>query len=83
MEVERIAPDEERLVLSKPIMHISFAYDVSRGISSTCLHINHQFLFYCYLMNTLQNNALVHSLLENLSAFIQFQIAENMQVNVF
>ena len=30
--VGRFAPDEERLVLSKPVLQFSFTYDVSRGI---------------------------------------------------
>ena len=29
-----IAPDEERLVLLKPIMHFSFTYGVLRGLLS-------------------------------------------------
>ena len=30
--VDRFAPDEEKLVLSKPIVQFSFSYDVSRDI---------------------------------------------------
>ena len=32
VEVEHVAPDEERLVLSKPVVQFSFTYGVSRGI---------------------------------------------------
>ena len=32
VEVGRIAPDEERLALSKPVVQFSFPYGMSRGI---------------------------------------------------
>ena len=34
--VEHIASDEERLVLSKPVVHFSFAYVVLRGLLYNC-----------------------------------------------
>ena len=36
MGVGRIAPDEERLVLSKPFVKFSFTYGVSRGLLYAC-----------------------------------------------
>ena len=32
MEVERIIPDEEIVVFSKPVVHFSFTYSVLRGL---------------------------------------------------
>ena len=35
--VGRIAPDEERLVLLKPVMHLSFTYGVLRDLVNNYL----------------------------------------------
>ena len=39
-----IVSDEERVVLSKPVVQFSFTYSVSRYFY-ICLYINHQFLY--------------------------------------
>ena len=38
MGVGRIAPDEERLVLLKPVVRFYFTYGVSRGFLNICLY---------------------------------------------
>ena len=48
--VECIAPDEERLVLLKPVVQFSFTYGVSRGLLYIFLYINQQFI-YCDTSN--------------------------------
>ena len=50
MEIGRIAPDEESLVISKPVVQFSLTYGVL-GYLIICLYINHQFLYLlCYLL---------------------------------
>ena len=38
VDVGRIAPDEERLVLSKPVMQLSFTYGLSKCNLYICLY---------------------------------------------
>ena len=45
--VGRFAPDEERLVLSKPVVQFSFTYGVSRGIFIfICTSITNFFIYH-------------------------------------
>ena len=54
--VGRIAPDEERLVLLKPVVQFSFIYGVARGFLYICLYFNHQFLYVLWKQILFKNN---------------------------
>ena len=41
--VGRIASDEERFFLLKPLVRFSFTYGWASGLLHICLYINHQF----------------------------------------
>ena len=47
--VGRIAPDEERLVLLKPVVQFNFTYGVSGGFLYICLYFKNQFLYSMWL----------------------------------
>ena len=49
MEVGRIVPGEEMLVLSKPVMQFSFTYGVSRSVLYIYLYINHLYINHQFL----------------------------------
>ena len=43
--IGRVAPDEERIVLLKPVEQFSFTYGVSKGFLYICLYFKHQFIY--------------------------------------